>query len=232
MAKEEICVIGISRFGQSLIEALSTNINYRIIAVDSNEEKLANIDKYVDWAVIGDATNAEFYKDNGLNKIDNFVIGVGSNIQSSLLIASILKSFNKDNIYAKAVNEDHEKILKSLKINKIINPEHEAANKLAYDFNNPLYRMSRNSTNEDISSIELDGNYNWTKVKVSGRSSLSNTRIMDIPSLRTSKVIIALINRSGKYLVPKGQDIIFKDDFIYLIGKGKSLSKFVKLLRP
>ena len=231
MAKEEICIIGISRFGKSLIEALSTNINYRIIAVDSDDEKLASVDKYVDWAVIGDATNADFYKENGLNKIDNFVIGVGGDIQSSLLIASILKGFNKDNIIAKAVNEDHEKILKSLKINKIINPENEAAKKLAYDFNNPLYRMSRESE-EDISSIELDGNYNWTKVKVSEESSLSNTKIMDIPALKNSKVIIALINRSGKYLVPKGQDIIFKDDYVFIIGKGKTLSKFVKLLRP
>jgi len=231
MAKEEICIIGISRFGKSLIEALSTNINYRIIAVDSDDEKLASVDKYVDWAVIGDATNADFYKENGLNKIDSFVIGVGGDIQSSLLIASILKGFNKDNIIAKAVNEDHEKILKSLKINKIINPENEAAKKLAYDFNNPLYRMSRENE-EEISSIELDGNYNWTKVKVSEDSSLSNTKIMDIPALKNSKVIIALINRSGKYLVPKGQDIIFKDDYVFIIGKGKILSKFVKLLRP
>ncbi|NQX83853.1 MAG: TrkA family potassium uptake protein [Mycoplasmataceae bacterium] len=232
MAKEEICIIGVGRFGRSLIESLSVNINYRVIAVDSSEDRLASIDKYVDWAVVGDATNTDFYKDNGLDKIDNFVIGIGSDIQSSLLIASILKGFGKENIYAKAVSESHEKILKSLNITKIINPEQDAARKLAYDFNNPLYKMSNASSSEDISSVELDGNYNWTRVRVSGRSPVSNTRIMDIPSLRNAKIVVALINRSGKYLVPKGQDIIFKDDYVFIIGKGKSLSKFVKVLRP
>jgi trk system potassium uptake protein TrkA len=91
MAKKEIAIVGVGRFGSSVIEKIKDIPHLDIIAIDSNEEHLKkedNLSKYY----IGNAAEDNFLNSLGLDSVDVFVVGIGDNIQASLLIASIIKS--------------------------------------------------------------------------------------------------------------------------------------------
>ncbi len=221
MAKKEIVVIGVGRFAAELITNLNKTNDFNIVAIDKDQNKLESL-AGVKNIIVGDATNKEFILNIGIENADSYVIGMGQDFKSSLVIASMIKANFKGKVFAKSIDENHENILNSLGVENVITPEVAAAGIVYRRLINPL--------------AGIKGGQMYQMVEVAKGVSLVN-----VPALKSTVgkqikdasvpegIGVALITKikSGPQVV-SGDTEIEEGDILSLIGKESLLLKVIE----
>lgn len=126
-----VLVVGLGRFGIALAEQLVTQ-NREVLAVERDR---ALVQKHADaltHVVEADATDIEALRQLGAENFDAAVVGVGTSIESSVLIAAHLVDLGVSQVWAKALNPTHGKILQRIGCHHVIYPEHDAGIRAAH----------------------------------------------------------------------------------------------------
>jgi len=129
--KRQVMVIGLGRFGTSLVKSLSL-LGYEVLAVDIDQHRTEAVANEVTHATQADATNEEALKDLDAGSFDVAIVAIGSAIESSVLSTILLKSFEIPYIIARANNELHGKILTRIGADTVVYPELDAGTRLAH----------------------------------------------------------------------------------------------------
>jgi len=128
---KKIAIIGLGSFGINLVSALSEKKGVEIIAIDSEESRVNEIKDLAHRPVTMDATNKENLISMGFEDVDYVVVSSGPSLEPSILTVHILKEIGVQTIIAKALSEDHERILRLVGATDIVFPERDEAKKLA-----------------------------------------------------------------------------------------------------
>lgn len=123
-------VIGLGRFGMTVANILAEN-GMEVIAIDKNKELVSEISGKVTQAVSLDSTEENVIRNLNLNEVDAVILGIGSNIQESILTAALLKKIGVGMIYAKVENQLHGRIMELIGVQHILLPEEMVGNQLA-----------------------------------------------------------------------------------------------------
>lgn len=126
--KKNVLIIGLGRFGRSLASILVNN-DLDVVVVDSDQKAINEfgMSYHVDNAMVLDSTNFDILSSSvPIDKFDNVIVAI-TDIEGSLLTCANLKDLNAKNIFAKAQNKTHERLLKSLGIHNVIFPEKDSA---------------------------------------------------------------------------------------------------------
>jgi len=132
----QFAVIGLGRFGSSVAETLSSK-GCQVLAIDTDEQKVQELSEVVAQAVCVDATDEKALKAVGIEPIDVAIVSVGSNIESSVLITLVLKEIGIKEIIAKAVTQDHGKILEKVGADRVVFPERDMGIRIANALTSP-----------------------------------------------------------------------------------------------
>lgn len=132
MKKKQYLVIGLGRFGKSMAKTLY-ELGNDVLAVDSREDNVQNISHYSTEAVQTDATEEENLKAIGAGNFDVAVIGIGNDIQSSVIVTLLLKEMGLKYVIAKANTELHARILYKIGADKVVFPEKDTAIRVAHN---------------------------------------------------------------------------------------------------
>ncbi|MDA1354348.1 MAG: TrkA family potassium uptake protein [bacterium] len=127
---KNFAVIGLGQFGSQIAISLSQK-GFDVIAIDDSEEVVSEIKDIVSHAVVVDAIDEKAMRAVNVDTVDTAVVSIGSNVQSSLLVAALLQKLGIEDIYVRAINPLQEGILKSMGIENIINIEEEMGNQLS-----------------------------------------------------------------------------------------------------
>ena len=111
--KKQIVVIGLGRFGTSLATTLAC-LGHDVLALDRNEKEVQNVASQVTHAVQVDATNEAVLQELGVGNFDIAIVGIGSRIESSVLITILMKKLGVPYVIAKADTELHGSILEKI----------------------------------------------------------------------------------------------------------------------
>ena len=79
-----------------------------------------------------DATDEKALRAAGIKDVDVAVVSIGENIESSLLVVTLLREIGIKNIVAKAVTPLHGRILEKLGVTRVVFPEREMAIRIAH----------------------------------------------------------------------------------------------------
>ena len=112
---------------KSLVNLLNL-IDYEVMAVDSNEERVNKILPIVTNAQIGDSTNTEFLKSLGIGNFDVCIVTIGGNFQNSLETTSLLKELGAKLVVSRAERDVQEKFLLRNGADEVVYPEKQVAN--------------------------------------------------------------------------------------------------------
>ena len=136
---KKFAVIGLGSFGSNLVKTLAKK-NVEIIAIDIDETKVNEIKDVATQPVAMDATNKENLTSIGITDVDCVVVSTGPSLEPSIMIVYILKELGVKKIIAKALSEEHEKILLLVGANEVYYPERDIAKKIGtqLSFNNLL----------------------------------------------------------------------------------------------
>ena len=129
--KKQVAVIGLGRFGESLVRTLH-GAGHEVLAIDRDEKRVQDISGSVAHAVQADATSEAVLTELGLKNFDAAVVAMGADIESSVLCTILLRKLGVTYIIARADHELHGKILERIGANRVVYPEHEMGINVAH----------------------------------------------------------------------------------------------------
>ncbi|SFR14400.1 potassium channel family protein [Desulfoscipio geothermicus] len=213
MKNTQFAVIGLGRFGMSLINELS-RMGYDVLAIDNDEEKVQDAAETATHAVQADAMDEQALKSVGIRNFDVVVVAIGENIQTNILSTIILKEMGVKTVVAKARNALHGKVLEKIGADLVIYPERDMAVKLARSL------VSRNI----LEHIELSPDYSIIEL-ITPKDFIGKS-LVDLGVRQKMGVTILAIRHSDEIIVaPRASQIIHPGDVLVALGKNADLQR-------
>ncbi|RBP46646.1 potassium channel family protein [Garciella nitratireducens] len=210
---KQFAVIGLGRFGNSLATTLYKMGN-EVIAIDIDEEKVENIAEQVTYAVQADATDENILKSIGLKNIDVAVITMASNLEASILATLSAKELGIEKVYAKAMNDQHSKVLYKIGADKVFLPERDMGIRVAHTL----------ATTNIFEMIELDPEHSI--IEINAPEKWDNKTLDEMDFRAKYGVNVIAIKRGKKFNIsPIAEDIIKKGDILVVLGENKAIEK-------
>ena len=125
----QFAVIGLGRFGSSVARTLSEK-GKEVLGIDRREQIVQEMSDAITQAVCVDANDEKALKAVGIENVDVAVVAIG-NLESSILITLMLKEMGIKEIVAKAVTQDHKKVLEKIGATRIVMPEKDMGQRVA-----------------------------------------------------------------------------------------------------
>ena len=132
----QFAVIGIGNFGYYLGRHLYEK-GHEVLALDVSKMQVEKIKDFVTQAVVADATNRSILESFGLKEMNAAVVSIGTRMQASILATLHLIELGVKRILAKAVSEEHGRILRMIGAHEVIFPEKDQAIGVASKLDNP-----------------------------------------------------------------------------------------------
>lgn len=209
-------VIGLGRFGKSLaLELMRQSVE--VLGIDEDPKTVQRLAGRLTHVVEADATNEEALRQLSVHEFDRAVVGIGSNLEASILTSSILVNFGVKDIWAKAITHSHARILAQLGVQHVVRPEHDMGERVAH-----LVRGRM------LDYIEFDDGYALVKT-------VPPTSILGMPlgeSRVRSKygVTIVGIKRAGEgFTYATADTTVHEGDLIIVSGPEEGVEAFSEL---
>lgn len=126
----KVAVLGMGRFGMSCARALCES-GAEVLAVDRSERLINQIAADVTVAVAFDATDPVNLQAYDIGQMDAVIVAIGSNFEASVLVTMQCKTLNAPVVYAKALNEAQEAVLRQVGADHVVKPEEDMGQRLA-----------------------------------------------------------------------------------------------------
>ena len=88
--RKQFIVFGVGRFGSALARTLC-ELGHEVLAVDSEEERVAAIAPYVTNAVQVNASDEDAMRSLGIRNFDAAIVAIGDDLHHSILISIMCK---------------------------------------------------------------------------------------------------------------------------------------------
>ena len=132
----QFAIVGIGNFGYYLARHLFEK-GHEVVALDLKQTQVQKEKDFVSMAVVADGTDREALESLGIKEVDSAVVSIGTRMQASILATLHLKEIGVKHILAKAVSEEHGRILSKIGAHEIIFPEKDLAISVAGRLDNP-----------------------------------------------------------------------------------------------
>jgi len=208
---KQFAVIGLGRFGESLVKEL-THLGYEVLAIDVNEDRINEAIEIATHAVQADAMDENTLKALGIRNFDVVIVSIGDNIQANILTAIILKELGVKTVVAKAQNALHGKVLEKIGVDFVIYPERDMAIKLARSL------VSHNF----LEQINLSSTYSI--IELFAPQAFISKSLTDIGLRKKMRVTILAIRRGEDIIVAPGPDEkVLHGDVLVVLGSNFDL---------
>ena len=211
----KFAVIGLGSFGSNVAKTLYEREN-EVVAIDKDKEKIEAVKDFVSHAVQMDSANKENLQALGLKEMDVVIVSLGPEMEASILTVLFLHEIGAKRIVAKALTEDHAKVLEAVGATEVIYPEKDMAIKTALRLNSPnildYFPLLSGISIQEIAPPE----------KFIGKS----LKELDLRNKYGIQVIAIkeVITEKMSY-VPKADFVIKDSDILIVMGGEKQLAK-------
>lgn len=212
--KKEFAVIGLGRFGGSIVNEL-IELECEVLAIDINEELVNEYQNIATRAVIANTTEEQVLKDLGIRNFDNVIVAIGDHIQASILTTLLLKDIGVNRVTVKAQNNYHARVLEKIGADLVVHPERDMGRRIAHKLtSSSVLDYLELSDNHSIAEYIAGDNFN-------GQSLLeSNIR-------QKYGVSVIAIKRDDDIIVNPDPTVKLRNnDILIVIGSDRDLNIF------
>lgn len=203
-----VIIIGLGRFGLALGEEL-VRAGVEVLGVDVDEATVTKASSVITHAVIAETTSTETLRQLGVDDAQRVVIGIGSDMGASLLTASAVLDLGVKNVWAKADNDQHAKILTQIGVHHVVRPERDTGRRVAHLIAGHL---------QDY--VEFDPNF--ALAKLAPPLTLIGKKVCEVRGI----AIVAVRSANGRFSTPDPDYIIQSGDLVIAAGTTKALDEF------
>ncbi len=210
----QIGVIGLGKFGFKFGNTLIQQ-GLDVIGIDTDPENVKRAQGSFPLVYQADATNKEVLAQLGFKELTHVLVSVGDSIAASSMISLYLKELGVKNVWVKAINPDHEKLLRKIGVDEVIIPELLAATQLATKLANPGY----------FGSLPFDKEFAIQELTVQEWAGKS-IRALDLTNRYGIQIIAVKKAGEAKFqYIPRADNTLGQDDVLEVIGPIERLSK-------
>jgi trk system potassium uptake protein TrkA len=218
---KQFAVIGLGRFGLSVAKTL-TEQGYQVLAIDKDEELVQEASEFVTEAVQVDSTDDKALKAVGITNVDVAVVAIGTNLEASILTTLILKEMGMQQIVARAVTEEHGKVLEKVGATKVVFLERDMGMRVANSLISPsiiehIYLSPEFSIMETMPPKEFVGKSIGT-LDIRARYGLT---VIGVRRKEASNKAASELNIS-----PKADYVVKEGDIFIILGSNENLERF------
>ena len=135
MAEQEtpdtVAVVGLGRFGGAVAESL-VNLGHEVLGIDSDPRIVQDWSDRLTHVVEADSTDTDALRQLGVQEFDRAVVGIGTNLEASVLTVLTLAEIGVSEIWAKASSAKHGHILSRVGARHVIFPESKMGERVAH----------------------------------------------------------------------------------------------------
>ncbi len=213
--KPQVFVGGLGRFGTAVATELSEQ-GHDVLAVDKDESKVQEVSGQVTHAAQADITNEAVLRELGVPNFDIAVVGVGSDLQVSLLSTVLLQRMGVPYVTAVAVNELHGLTLERLGAKLVVYPSREAGERLAHRLGYP----------DVVDYLEVTPDFGVSKITPPPMSVGKTLEEAALAGRGGSGMAVLLILRgSNVILTPDRFERVASGDVLIVAGKDQQLER-------
>ncbi|WP_199515218.1 potassium channel family protein [Nucisporomicrobium flavum] len=150
---DTVVVVGLGRFGGAVAESL-VNLGHEVLGIDSDPRIVQDWSDRLTHVVEADATDTDALRQLGVQEFSRAVVGIGTNLETSVLTVLTLAEIGITEIWAKATSAKHGQILSRVGARHVIFPESEMGERVAHLI-----------TGRMLDYIELDDGFAIAKVR-------------------------------------------------------------------
>jgi len=208
MMKKEFAVIGLGRFGGSIVRELMSQ-GAQVMAIDHSSERVDEFAAIATQAVIADSTDESVLNSLGIRNFEHVIVAIGEDIQASILTTIILKEIGVQQITVKAQNDYHEKVLRKIGADFVVHPERDMGIRIAHNL------VSKNI----LDYIELSDEFYLAEIRVSNPRFFNKSLIELNFRQKYGLTVVAIRRGPGQVIVsPDAEAIVRENDNLLVIG--------------
>ena len=210
---DSILVLGLGRFGGAIAETL-TELGREVLAVDADHKIVQSYAGRLTHVVEADTTSEEALRQIGAGEFDCAVVGIGTNIEASILTTSVLVDLGVSTIWAKAISVSHGRILERVGATHVVLPEHEMGERVAHLV-----------AGRALNYIEFENGF--ALVETTPPREYVGKTLGEAGIRKEHGVTVVAIKRRGEdfsYATP--DSVIGDDDLLIVAGKSKLAERF------
>lgn len=214
--KKLFAVIGLGRFGSSLIKEL-VGMGHEVMAIDTDEDKIEDFVGIATHAVQADSTDEAVLRKLGITNFDVVVVSIGQNLQANILTAITLKEMGVKKVIAKAQTALHGKVLEKIGTDVVIYPERDMAIKLAHSF-----------VHNVMNQIDLSSEYSIVEIMAPKEFVNKSLAQMELRN-KMNVAVIAIKHDDIISIPPDPHQIIQARDILVIAGENKKINNITDI---
>ncbi len=128
---DNVVVIGLGRFGSAAARSLM-QLGHDVMGIDKNAEQVQAWADHVTHAAQADSTNVNVMRQLGVADFHHAVVGIGTDLASSLMTVMVLTELGIKDIWVRAFTMEHGQIAQRIGAHHVVYPEAEMAERVAH----------------------------------------------------------------------------------------------------
>lgn len=210
---KQYAVIGLGRFGSSVAKTLFA-AGHQVLGIDESEDRVrANLDNCT-RVVEANATDEATLKALGVRNFDTVIVGIGGDLEASILVTLMLKEIGVPHVVVKAQSEVHGKVLYRVGADRVVFPERDMGTRVARSL----------VASNILEYIELAPEFSILEIMVSEKMVGKNLRQLDLRN-RFDINVIAIKRADTFDLSVRADYKIEPGDILVIAGKNDNLRK-------
>lgn len=210
---DSVVVIGLGRFGSAVAQSLM-RLGHDVMGIDADPEPVQQWADLLTHAIQADSTNLNVMRQLGVADFAHAIVGIGSNLSSSLMTIMVLSELGIKDIWVKAMTPDHGQIAQRIGAHHVVYPEADMGERVAHLI-----------TGRMMDFIEFDDGFAIAKIHAP-RSTHDKTLADAATRERTGVTVVGLkrLNEDFRHATP---DIkVLPGDLLIVSGPTRQIELF------
>jgi len=211
-----VLVVGLGRFGSALAGTLM-DLGHEVLGVDADPANVQRNAELLTHVVEADATDEEAMRQLGAGEFGRAVVGIGTDLEASILTTAVLDGLGVPDIWAKAVTVPHGRILERVGAHHVVFPEHDMGRRVAHLV-----------TGRMIEFVQLDEGFALVELRppsqLVGRS-LAEAQVRS----RHGVTVVCVKPEGGSFTYATPETVPGPNDVLVVAGETSRVERFAEL---
>ncbi len=202
-----VAVIGLGRFGKSLaLELVSEGAE--VLGIDADDSVVQALSGRLTHVVGADSTQEEALRQLSVQDFKKVVVGIGTDVEASILTTSVLVDLGVGDIWAKAISHSHGRILAKVGAHHVVRPEHDMGTRVAHLIRGRM-----------LDYIEFDDGYAMAKTKAP--SWMWDLSLGQSEARRKYSITVVAIKRQGQDFTYATAETVVEPGDVFIVSGTK-----------
>lgn len=213
---DSVVVLGLGRFGGAVASEL-VRLGYDVLGVDQDEAAVQYYSATITHVVQTGIASTDALRQLGVDEIAHAIVAVGSDLEASILATAALDELGVPAIWAKAVSQQHGRILQRVGAHHVVYPEHDMGHQVAHMIGGRI-----------VDWFQLDERFALVETVVPaalvGRN-LADARVRE----KHGVTVVCIKPRGGSFTYATIDTVLSEGDLLVVAGETAAAEAFARL---